>query len=205
MDGSGPSVTALLEQWGRGDSGALEQLLPIIYAELHRLAASSLRREQSGTLQTTALVHEVYLQLAEQHRIEFHNRSHFFGAAAQIIRRILVDRARQKGAAKRGGDAARVALEDALTVSLPRDLDVIALDRALSDLTTFDDRKARVVELRYFAGLSIPETAEALGVSPMTIKREWAIARAWLYERLTGAAPAADGNDSSARTAETSE
>jgi RNA polymerase sigma factor (TIGR02999 family) len=189
-DDLAPSVTVLLEQWSHGDRGALDQLLPIIYDELRRLAASYLRDKPDGTLQPTALVHEVYLQLAEQRRIEFHNRSHFFGAAAQIIRRILVDRAREKGAAQRGGDATRVALEDALTMSLPRDLDVVALDLALSDLATFDARKARVVELRYFAGLSIPETAEALGVSPMTIKREWAIARAWLYEKLNGAAPA---------------
>lgn len=191
MDDRGPSVTALLEQWSRGDRGALEQLLPVIYDELRRLAASYLRGQGSGTLQPTALVHEVYLQLVEQHRIEFHNRSHFFGAAAQIIRRILVDRAREKGAAKRGGDAVRVALEDALAVSVPRDLDMIALDVALSDLAAFDQQKAKVVELRYFAGLSIPEAAEALGVSPMTIKREWAIARAWLYERLKAAAPQA--------------
>jgi RNA polymerase sigma factor (TIGR02999 family) len=191
MDPTGPSVTALLEQWGRGNPRALEQLLPIIYDELRRLAASYLRGQRSDTLPPTALVHEVYLQLVEQHRIEFHNRSHFFGAAAQIIRRILVDRAREKGAAKRGGDAVRVALEDALAVSMPGDLDVMALDLALSDLAAFDAQKAKVVELRYFAGLSIPETAEALGVSPMTIKREWAIARAWLYERLTGAAPQA--------------
>ncbi len=189
MDDGGTSVTALLERWSRGDSGALEQLLPIIYGELRRLAASYLRGQRPGTLGPTDLVHEVYLQLAEQHRIEFHNRSHFFGAAAQIIRRILVDRAREKGAAKRGADAVRVELEDALAVSMPADLDVVALDRALSDLSTFDVRKAKVVELRYFAGLSIPETAEALGVSPMTIKREWAIARAWLYEKLTGGAP----------------
>src|SRR6266567_1647082 len=132
-----PSVTALLEQWGHGDRSALEALLPIVYDELRRLAASYLRRESAAnTLQPTALVHEVYLQLAEQRRIEFHSRSHFFGAAAQIIRRILVDRAREKGAAKRGGDAARVALEDAFTMGLPRDLDVVALDLALSDLAT---------------------------------------------------------------------
>jgi RNA polymerase sigma factor (TIGR02999 family) len=191
MDDSGPRVTALLEEWSRGDRGALEQLLPIVYAELRRLAASHLRWQVSGTLQPTALVHEVYLQLLEQHRIEFHNRSHFFGAAAQIIRRILVDRAREKSAVKRGGDAERVALEDALAISLPRDLDVIALDLALADLSTFDAQKARVVELRYFAGLSIPETADVLSVSPMTVKREWAIARAWLYEKLTGTAPRA--------------
>jgi RNA polymerase sigma factor (TIGR02999 family) len=196
MDEGGPSVTALLEQWGRGDNGALEQLLPIVYAELRRLAASYLRSQSSGTLGPTALVHEVYLHLAEQHRIEFHNRSHFFGAAAQIIRRILVDRAREKGAAKRGGAAERVELEAELAVSLPRDIDMVALDIALTDLACFDPRKAKIVELRYFAGLSIPETAETLGVSPMTIKREWAIARAWLYDKLKGTshrAPAETG------------
>lgn len=189
MDDGGPSVTALLEQWSHGDQGALEQLLPIIYPELRRLAASYLRGQGSGTLGPTALVHEVYLRLAAEHKIEFHNRSHFFGAAAQIIRRILVDRAREKGASKRGGDAARVELEDALAVTLPRNVDVIALDLALADLASFDARKAKVVELRFFAGLSIPETAEALGVSPMTVKREWGIARAWLYEKLNGTAP----------------
>jgi RNA polymerase sigma factor (TIGR02999 family) len=177
----------LLEQWSHGDRGALEALLPIIYDELRKLAASFLRGKPDGTLQPTGLVHEVYLQLAGQRRIEFHNRSHFFGAAAQIIRRIMVDRAREKGAAKRGGGAARVELEDALAYSMPRDLDVVTLDLALDDLASFDPEKARVVELRYFAGLSIPETAEVLGVSPMTVKREWAIARAWLYERLSGA------------------
>jgi RNA polymerase sigma factor (TIGR02999 family) len=205
MSETGANVTLLLEQLSQGDRGALEELLPIVYTELRRLAAGYLRGQQPGTLQPTGLVHEVYLQLARQHHIEFHNRSHFFGAAAQIIRRILVDRAREKGAAKRGGDAVRVELEDAFAISLPADLDVIALDRALSDLATFDAKKARVVELRYFAGLSIPETAEALGVSPMTIKREWAIARAWLYERLTGAAPLAENAEPSARAAKTPE
>ena len=191
MDDTGPSVTALLDKWGRGDRDALEELLPIVYDELRRLAASYLRRESPGdTLQPTALVHEVYLRLVDQRRIEFHNRSHFFGAAAQIISRILVDRAREKQAAKRGGNADRVAVEDALALAVPPDLDMIALDTALSDLGGFDPQKARVVELRYFVGLSIPETAEVLGLSPTTIKREWSIARAWLYERLSGAAPA---------------
>jgi RNA polymerase sigma factor (TIGR02999 family) len=160
MADTGPDVTGLLEQWGRGDRAALEELLPIIYDELRRLAAGYLRG-RPDTLQPTALVHEVYLHLSAQRRIEFHNRSHFFGAAAQIIRRILVDRAREKGAAKRGGGAVQVTLEDLLAASAPGDLDVIALDLALSELATFDAQKAKVVELRYFAGLSIPETAEA--------------------------------------------
>jgi RNA polymerase sigma factor (TIGR02999 family) len=186
-DGSG-SITAILEEWSRGDRGALERLLPIVYDELRRLATGHLRGQRPGaTLQPTALVHEVYLQLLNQRRVEFHNRAHFFGAAAQIIRRTVVNRAREKGAVKRGGDGVRVEWEDAFAISMPRDFDVVALDLALDELATFDPEKAKLVELRYFAGLSIPETAETLGVSPTTIKREWAIARAWLYERLSGA------------------
>ena len=184
-------VTALLEEWSRGDRGALDKLLPIIYKDLRRIAAGYLSRESPGaTLQPTALVHEVYLHLVDQRRVEFHNRSHFFGAAAQIIRRILVDRARERMSLKRGGDAERVALGDMLAISLPPDVDMIALDAALTDLEQLDPQKARVVELRYFAGLSISATAEAMGVSPTTIKREWSIARAWLYDRLRSATPA---------------
>jgi RNA polymerase sigma factor (TIGR02999 family) len=191
MADTAPSVTALLDKWGRGDREAFEELLPIVYDELRGLAASYLRREATdNTLQPTALVHEVYLRFLDQRRIEFHNRSHFFGAAAQIIRRILVDRAREKHSAKRGGNADRVLIEDTLALAIPPDLDMIALGTALSDLAGFDAQKARVVELRYFVGLSIPETAEVLSLSPTTIKREWSIARAWLYERISGVAPA---------------
>jgi RNA polymerase sigma factor (TIGR02999 family) len=187
----GASVTALLEKWGRGDRGALDELLPIVYDELRRLSAGYLRREApGGTIQPTALAHEVYLHFLDQRRIELHNRSHFFGAAAQIIRRILVDRARERKASKRGGDAERVAFEEALKVGVPPDVEMIALNSALSDLESFDPQKARVVELRYFAGLSIPETAEVMELSPTTIKRDWAIAKAWLYERLSDAGPA---------------
>lgn len=180
-------VTLLLEEWGRGDRSALDKLLPIVYDELRRLAATHLRREPNeATLQPTALVHEVFLQLLGQRKIEFHNRAHFFGAAAQIIRRILVDRAREKKAIKRGGDAERVELEGALAARLPPEIDMVDLDAALSELESFDPQKAQVVQLRYFAGLSIPETGEVMGLSPTTIKREWAIARAWLYDRLRG-------------------
>lgn len=187
MGATGSSVTSLLERWGAGDPSAFEELLPIVYDELRRLAASYLRRESPDcTLGPTALVHEVYLHLIDQRRVDFHNRSHFFGAAAQIIRRILVDRAREKHAVKRWGDAERVEMEDALATAVGPDVDVLALDAALTDLSGFDAQKARVVELRYFAGLSIPETAEVLGLSPTTIKREWSIARAWLYDRLGG-------------------
>lgn len=179
------AVTLLLKRWGDGDRSALDQLLPIVYDELRRLAASQLRRERSTpTLQPTALVHEVFLHLLAQRQLDFHNRSHFFGAAARIIRRILVDRAREKGAVKRGGDAEHVELEDVLAAGMPPEVDLIDLDDALAELETFDPQKAEIVHLRYFAGLSIPETAEVLDSSPTTIKREWSIARAWLYERL---------------------
>ena len=185
-----PGVTILLEEWGRGDRSALDKLLPIVYRELRNLAASHLRREgEAATLQPTALVHEVFLQLLGQRRIEFHSRGHFFGAAAQIIRRILVDHAREKNAVKRGGDAERVPLEEALASGMPREVDMVDLDAALSELEGFDPQKAQVVQLRYFAGLSIPETAEVLGLSSTSIKREWTIARAWLYDRLQGGSP----------------
>lgn len=178
-------ITLLLQRWSGGDSRALDQLMPIVYNELRMLAASSLRSEAaSPTLQSTALVHEVYLRLVGQHRVEFHNRKHFYGAVARIIRRILVDRARGRKAAKRGGGTEKITLEDSLAVPLPAEVDVSELDRALSVLEEFDPAKARLVELRYFAGLSIPETAEIMGVSPTTVKREWAIARAWLFDRL---------------------
>src|SRR5262249_24568067 len=158
-----------------------QQLIPIVYDELRRIAGGYLRRESdAGTIQPTALVHEVYLRLAEQKRVDFRNRAHFFGAAAQIIRRLLLDHARQKGALKRGGDKERVTLEDQLEIPIPNDVNVVALDEALTALETFDPGKARLVELRYFAGLSIPETAELLDSSPTTVKREWTIARAWL-------------------------
>jgi RNA polymerase sigma factor (TIGR02999 family) len=183
---AGPGdITLLLQKWSGGDPRALDQLMPIVYNELRILAASSLRSEStSATLQSTALVHEVYLRLVGQNRVEFHSRKHFYGAVAQIIRRILVDRARERKAAKRGGGAEKIALEDAFAVPLPGEVDVSDLDQALSVLDGFDPGKARLVELRYFAGLSIPETAEVLGVSPTTVKREWAIARAWLFDRL---------------------
>jgi RNA polymerase sigma factor (TIGR02999 family) len=183
---AGPGdITLLLQKWSGGDPRALDQLMPIVYNELRILAASSLRSESTSvTLQSTALVHEVYLRLVGQNRVEFHSRKHFYGAVAQIIRRILVDRARERKAAKRGGGAEKIALEDAFAVPLPGEVDVSDLDQALSVLDGFDPGKARLVELRYFAGLSIPETAEVLGVSATTVKREWAIARAWLFDRL---------------------
>ena len=185
-----PDVTPLLLAWGNGDKSAGEQLLPVIYDELHRQAARAMRREATEhTLQPTALVHEAYLRLVDQRRAEWHNRSQFFGVAAQIMRRILVDHARAQHATKRGGAMRQITLSDAnQAASTQQDdnaLDVLALHDALDRLAALDPEQARLVELRYFGGMNIDETAHALGVSPATVKREWAIARAWLRRALT--------------------
>lgn len=190
---SGPNddVTGLLERWSSGDALALEALVPIVYKELRKVAVSRLRSEpRDVTLPPTALVHEVYLQLRDQRRVQYNNRAHFFGAAARIIRRILVDRARERHAVKHGGECERVPLQEAeIWFRVPDDVDLVDLDEALEALGRFDPQKAKIVELRYFAGFSIPEAADALDVSATTIKREWAVARAWLYERLSGTRP----------------
>ena len=184
-----PDVTPLLLAWGSGDTSAGEQLLPAIYAELHRQAARAMRREPSEhTLQATALVHEAYLRLVDQRRAEWRNRAQFFGVAAQVMRRVLVDHARAQHAAKRGGDLKPITLNDALHATTPADddaLDVLALHDALDRLAAFDPDQARLVELRYFGGMNIEETAEALDISPATVKREWAVARAWLRRELS--------------------
>lgn len=182
-------VTQLLLAWGEGDRAAEDDLLPAVYAELHRQAARAMRREHAGhTLQATALVHEAYLRLIDQRRVQWRNRAQFFGIAAQLMRRILVDHARQRLAAKRGGGAAQVTLGsadgDAGAPAGADALDVLALHDALERLAALDHDQARLVELRYFGGMSIDETAEALGVSPATVKREWATARAWLRREL---------------------
>ncbi|MBZ5609707.1 MAG: RNA polymerase subunit sigma-70, partial [Acidobacteriia bacterium] len=156
MTGPEPDVTTLLGDWSRGDRDALAKLVPIVYQELRALAASYLRREPApNTLQPTALVHEVYLRFAGQRQVDFHNRTHFYGAAAQIIRRVLVDHAREKQASKRGGDAKRVTLDAASLLPEQKDVEIVKLDDALSALEEFDPKKARLVELRYFAGLSV--------------------------------------------------
>lgn len=181
-------MTHLLLAWRAGDAAAGEQLLPAIYAELHRQAARAMRRESpEHTLQATALVHEAYLRLVDQNRVEWRNRAHFFGVAAQLMRRILVDHARGRDAAKRGGGIKAVTLSDVDAAGSPgeKDLDVLALNEALETLAVLDPRQARLVELRYFTGLNIEETAEALDISPATVKREWAIARAWLRRELS--------------------
>jgi RNA polymerase sigma factor (TIGR02999 family) len=186
QDTSPPSVVSqLLLDWRNGDEQALNQLMPLVYDELRRLAAAYLRRERDGhTLQTTALVHEAYLRLVDQTHADWQNRAQFFGVAAQLMRRILVDYARQQQAAKRGSGALRLSLNEAVHHAKEKDAEVIALDDALAELQTFDPQQSRIVELRYFAGLSIAETAEVLGISPATVKREWNTAKAWLYNQL---------------------
>lgn len=188
-EASRSDVTRLLLAWGNGDSAAGDRLLPAIYSELHRQAERAMRRENpEHTLQATALVHEAYLRLVDQKRAAWKNRAQFFGVAAQVMRRILVDHARERLAAKRGGGAQRLTLghADAAAVgSADGGLDVLALHEALEALADLDPQQARLVELRYFSGLNIEETAEALGISPATVKREWAVARAWLKRELS--------------------
>jgi RNA polymerase sigma-70 factor (ECF subfamily) len=179
-------VTQLLINWGKGDEQALEQLMPLVYQELRRLAHRHLGRERDGhTLQTTALVHEAYMRLVDQKEVQWQNRAHFFAVAAQMMRRILVDYARARQYAKRGGGAQQVALDEAMVVSDERAADVVALDEALNSLAEFDPRKSRMVELRFFGGLSIEETAEVLALSPGTVMREWTLAKAWLQREIT--------------------
>ncbi|MCC6262904.1 MAG: sigma-70 family RNA polymerase sigma factor [Bryobacterales bacterium] len=185
-------VTTLLARWSSGDAGALEQLTPIVYDELRRIARRHLARERKDhTLQSTALVHEAYLRLIGSSGSEYHNRQHFFAVAAQVIRRVLVDHARAVNAAKRGGGAQKILLEDQPEASTPAEnvAEVLALHEALERLAVFDQQQERIVELRYFAGLSIEETAEVLGVSAATVKRDWVMARAWLARELKGGGP----------------
>jgi RNA polymerase sigma factor (TIGR02999 family) len=178
-------VTTLLRAWSRGDEAAREQLVPMVYAELRRRAASYLRRERQGhTLEPTALVHEVYLRLIDQRQVAWQNRAHFFGIASQMMRRILVDHARAQKAQKRGGENLRVELDESSAGVVARDVDLEALDDALQELQRLDERQCRIVELRYFGGLSIEETAEVTRLSSATVKREWTLARAWLHRRL---------------------
>ena len=183
-----PGLTQLLASWSRGDQAALEQLMPLVYGELRRLASAYLRRERSNhTLQSTALVHEAFVRLVNQQNIEWRNRAHFFGIAAQMIRRILVDYARAQGTEKRGSGVVKLELDAALAgaLDLGLDVDLLTLNDALDRLSHLDARQGRIVELRFFVGLSVDETAEVLNVSPTTIKREWNTARAWLFREMT--------------------
>jgi len=179
-------VTELLSGVSRGETGALDRLLPVVYAEMRKLAASYLRKERAEhTLQPTALVHEAYLRIFAQQKVSWQNRAHFLGVAAQAMRRILVDHARRRKAARRGGGEIALPLDDVDAVGHVRPVAFDELDDALHELARLSERQARIVELRYFGGLTIEETGEVLGVSPVTVKRDWAVARAWLYRELT--------------------
>lgn len=181
-----PNLTVLLQAWSRGDAAAGERLLPLVYEELHRQAAGYLRRERRGhSLQPTALVNEAYLRLVG-HDAGWQNRAHFFAVAAQVMRHVLVDRARRRRAGKRGGDWTRITLDDAVAGTAFRDaeLDLVELDEALQELAAMDAAKARLVELRFFGGLTAAEAAAVMGVSESTVTRDWRVARAWLHRRL---------------------
>jgi RNA polymerase sigma factor (TIGR02999 family) len=180
-------VTELLRRWSRGDVAARESLVPLVYDELRRLARYYLASQRSDhTLQSTAIVHEAYLRLAGRDNVHWENRGHFFAVAAQLMRRILVDHARKRNAAKRGGAQLTLLVDEAVEPSSQRELDLVALDDALKALAELDERQSRIVELRFFGGLSIEDTSRLLEISPATVKREWSTARAWLYEEISG-------------------
>ena len=179
------NVSELLVAWSEGDQAALDQLTPLVYDELHRLARRYMRRESPGhTLQTSALVNEAYLKLVDQREVRWQNRSHFFGIAAQLMRRILVDHARSLGRAKRGGNAHRMSLDATVIMSKEGAVDLVAIDEALGKLAEFDPQKSRIVEMKFFGGLNTDEVAECLHVSARTIEREWRKAKAWLKAAL---------------------
>lgn len=177
-------LTEILRKWSDGDAAALEKLTPVVYAELHRIARRYMGRERKNhTLQTTALVNEAYVRLIDWKNAKWENRAHFFGVSAQLMRRILVDFARKRPS-KKDSNLHRVSLDEAFIVTTEKDADLVALDEALNELATFDERKARIVELKFFGGLNVEETAEVIGVSPVTVMREWQKAKAWLYLQL---------------------
>jgi RNA polymerase sigma factor (TIGR02999 family) len=183
-------ITQLLRAWSEGREGAPERLMPLVYDELHRLARQHMARERPGhTLQPTALIHEAYLRLIDASNVNWQDRAHFFAMCAQLMRRILVDWARAQGSLKRGGDLKAVQLEEALVVSPEAEVDLVGLDHALKTLETVDPRKSRVVELRFFGGLTVEETAAALDVSVETVMRDWRLAKSWLRRELSGEKP----------------
>jgi len=185
--GSKKHITELLVAWSGGDQEALDRLMPLVYDELHRQAARFLSRERSGhTLQPTALVNEVYLRLVDQSQVKWQNRAQFFGIAAQMMRRILVSNARARHAEKRGGREQCLTLNEEVAIFPQRDINLLALDDALTKLEAIDPEKSKMVELRFFSGLSIEETAEVLTVSPRTVDRQWQTAKAWLYREIVG-------------------
>jgi RNA polymerase sigma-70 factor (ECF subfamily) len=180
-------VTQLLLAWSKGDAAAFEELLPLVYGELRQIAERYLRRERAAhTLQATALVHEAYLKLVNQQQVEWQNRAHFYGIAAHAMRRILIDHARSRQADKRGSGEAQLSLDDNLNIADERHRELIALDDALTALAAFDPQKSRIVELRYFGGLSIEETAEVLDIGTATVIRQWRLAKAWLHDQMKG-------------------
>lgn len=188
MTSSSHDLTRLLIAWSAGDQGALETLTPLVYSELHRLAQHYLNGERAGhTLQTSALVNEAYMRLIDWKEVRWQNRAHFFGVCAKLMRNILVDYARHRHYQKRGGDAIKVALEEADAVAQAEETDLVALDLALQRLAQIDERKSRVIELRFFGGLSVKETAEVLQISEETVMRDWRLSRAWLFEEMSGA------------------
>jgi len=188
MPGPG-QITVLLAQWSSGNQAALDELIPLVYEELHRLASNYMRSERPGhLLQTTALVNEAYMRLIDRDRVSCLERAHFFAVAAQVMRRVLVDYARGRDRAKRGGGDAPVALEDAAIVSDNRAEEILAINSALDKLSAFDPRKGRVFELRYFGGMSVDEAAQTLSVSPVTVARDWRMARLWLRREIAAGA-----------------
>jgi RNA polymerase sigma factor (TIGR02999 family) len=188
--GSSHEVTRLLLSWSGGDQAALEELADVVQPELRKVARRYMARERPGhTLQATALINEVYMRLIDRQNLRWQDRAHFFAVSAWLMRRTLVDHARSRQPLKRGGEAIRVSLDEAAVVSVDRTADLMAIDDALSSLATLDPRKSQVVEMRFFGGLSVEETAEVLKISPTTVKREWRLARAWLYSELGGGPP----------------
>jgi RNA polymerase sigma-70 factor (ECF subfamily) len=180
------NVTELLIGRSKGDKEALDALVPLVYDELRRQASRYLRHERVGhTLQTTALIHEAYLRLVDQKNVHWQNRAHFFGIAAQLMRRILVDHARTRKRAKRGGSDVRISLSEATLKTRAQDLDIVALDEALERLAAIDEQQSKIVELRFFSGLTVEETAEVLSISPATVKRDWSMAKAWLHREIS--------------------
>lgn len=179
------NITQFLKDYQAGKREVLDELFPLVYDELRRLANSRLRNERDDhTLQATALVHEAYLRLIEQHSVDWRNRAHFFGLAAEMMRRILVNHAVERRAEKRGGGEAKIALDDAVSFAQEKEIDLVLLDEALNRLAAFDEQQAKIVEMRFFGGLTVEEVAEVLGVSDSTVKREWRIAKAWLHEQM---------------------
>jgi RNA polymerase sigma factor (TIGR02999 family) len=178
-------ISLVLKAWSGGDREAADKLMPLVYDELRKVAAQYLRKERPDhTLQPTALVNEAYLKLVDITYVDWQDRAHFFAVASQVMRHILVDYARAKATDKRGGDVQRLALDEAISFSKEQDIDLLALDDALKQLAAFDEQQSRIVEMRFFGGLSVEETAVVLGISPATVKREWALAKAWLYRKI---------------------